>query len=298
MGDYQPQQPYPPYEPHQQQPGWGPPPPADRGGFGWAVLGFFVPIVGLVLFVVWRESKPRSAKSAGVGALLGFVLVMIAPAAVVLALRAPWNPVVSSEPYSEVYEAPDPTVEATPDAERTKAASQQPVYSGVPDPALAEGREWTGSMETSIGAIKFTLNGAAAPQATANFIQLARDGYYDGSSCHRLTTAGIFVLQCGSLTGDGTDGPGYQFGPLENVPEDGVYPPGVIAMARASAEDSQGAQFFITYEESVIPGGYTVFGRVTSGLDAIEDVAAAGTADGGSDGRPAVDVTFEAIEFD
>ncbi|MDR2378337.1 MAG: peptidylprolyl isomerase [Bifidobacteriaceae bacterium] len=203
---------------------------------------------------------------------------------------------VSPYDSSTALETAQTTPAETTDDPATPGSGQA-TYTAAPDPALAEGREWSGAMQTSVGEIAFTLDGALAPQATANFIQLAIDGYYDGSSCHRLTTDGIFVLQCGSLTGDGTDNPGYQFGPLENVPEDGVFPPGTIAMARASAEDSQGAQFFIVYQESSIPGGYSVFGHVTSGLEAIEAVAAAGTEDGGTDGRPATTVTIDGIEL-
>ncbi|MDR0627934.1 MAG: peptidylprolyl isomerase [Bifidobacteriaceae bacterium] len=170
-------------------------------------------------------------------------------------------------------------------------------YSAPPDPALAEGREWTGVITTSLGSIEFTLDGVNAPQATANFIQLARDGYWDGSSCHRITTDGIYVLQCGSLTFDGTDNPGYQFGPLENIPADGLYPAGTMAMARAEAEDSQGGQFFITYQQSAWDNGYSVFGQVTSGLELIEGVAANGTVGGGTDGQPATTVTINRIEL-
>jgi peptidyl-prolyl cis-trans isomerase B (cyclophilin B) len=289
MGSYQP---YPPQDPRLAVP----PPPSDQGGFGWGVLGFFIPIVGLVLFLVWRQAKPKTAKAVGVGALVGAVLeVGAAIAAVLVFLVLPGAnettapgvaPAAPASQSAQTSPEPQPTAPAAP-----------PDYSEAPDPALAEGREWAGSMETSVGVVEFTLDGAAAPQAVANFIQLAGDGYYDGSSCHRLTTEGIFVLQCGSLTGDGTDGPGYQFGPLENVPEDDVFPPGTIAMARAAAEDSQGSQFFITYQESTIPGGYSVFGHVTSGLEAVEGVAASGTEDGGSDGRPAIAVTIDGIEL-
>ncbi|MDR0592552.1 MAG: peptidylprolyl isomerase [Bifidobacteriaceae bacterium] len=192
---------------------------------------------------------------------------------------------------------PTPAETTRPSVSPAPGPGGQATYTAAPDPALAEGRQWTGALRTSVGDISFTLDGAAAPQATANFVVLASDGYYDGSECHRLTTEGIYVLQCGSLTGDGTDDPGYQFGPLENVPPDGIYPPGTIAMARAQAEDSQGAQFFITYQESSIPGGYSVFGHVTSGLEALKQVAAAGTADGGPDGRPAIPVTIDSIDL-
>ena len=76
------------------------------------------------------------------------------------------------------------------------------------------------------------------------------------------------MLQCGDPNGDGTGGPGYTFGPIENVPKDGVYPAGTIAMANAGQPDSQGSQFFIVYKDTTLPrGGYTVFGQVTSGLD-------------------------------
>ncbi|MDR2382245.1 MAG: peptidylprolyl isomerase [Bifidobacteriaceae bacterium] len=202
-------------------------------------------------------------------------------------------------PTPTTSETPTETVDASGATEETADPGSTPraTYTAVPDPALAEGREWTGEIVTSVGTLGITLDGAAAPQATANFIQLAGDGYYNASSCHRLTTDGIFVLQCGSLTGDGTDNPGYQFGPVENAPADEIYPTGTIAMARAASEDSQGAQFFIVYEPSTIPGGYSVFGQVTSGLEAIEQVAAAGTADGSTDGTPATAVIIEWIEL-
>jgi peptidyl-prolyl cis-trans isomerase B (cyclophilin B) len=192
----------------------------------------------------------------------------------------------------------EPTDEPT-DAGAATSPDSVPAgpYTAPPDPSLAESREWTGAISTSVGQIEFTLDGVAAPQATANFIQLATDGYYDDSSCHRLTTSGIFVLQCGSLTGDGTDGPGYEFGPVENAPADQIYPAGTIAMARAASEDSQGSQFFIVYEESSIGGDYSVFGHVTSGLEAVQEVAASGTVDGGTDGQPATTVTIEWIEL-
>lgn len=169
----------------------------------------------------------------------------------------------------------------------------------APDPALAEERDWTGTLTTSAGNIDITLDGAQAPQAVANFVALADSGYYDDTPCHRLTTAGIFVLQCGDPTGTGTGGPGYSFGPVENAPTDGKYPAGTIAMARAASPDSNGSQFFIVYEDTELPtsgGGYTVFGTVTSGLDAVQAVADEGTADGAPDGSPATPVTIEGVE--
>lgn len=181
----------------------------------------------------------------------------------------------------------------------TAAPSAEPTGT-APDPAVAEGRTWTATLATSAGELGLELDGAAAPQAVASFVTLAQDGYFDGTECHRLTTEGIFVLQCGDPTATGTGGPGYSFGPVENPPPDDVYPAGTLAMARQGGDGaSMGSQFFVVYQDSTIPsdaaGGYTVFGRVTGGLEAVEAVAAAGVDGGGTDGRPTTPVTLEQV---
>jgi peptidyl-prolyl cis-trans isomerase B (cyclophilin B) len=187
-------------------------------------------------------------------------------------------------------------------AAATPTQQPTPQNSGdVPDPALAEGRTWTSTMSTSAGDITLELDGAAAPQAVASFVSLAQKGFFDGISCHRLTTQGIYVLQCGDPNGDGTGGPGYSFGPIENAPADDFYPAGTLAMARRGGDGaSMGSQFFLVYQDSTIPsdaaGGYTVFGRITQGLDVVQAVADAGVAGGASDGPPATPVTIEGVE--
>ncbi|MGF1653286.1 MAG: peptidylprolyl isomerase [Actinomycetales bacterium] len=144
----------------------------------------------------------------------------------------------------------------------------------------------TVTFETTCGPVVAELDGDAAPQAVGSLVALAGEGYFDSTPCHRLTTAGIFVLQCGDPTGTGTGGPGYSFGPVENAPADDVYPAGTFAMARVGNDgSSMGSQFFVVYEDSTIPsdaaGGYTVMGSVTSGLDIVQRVAGAGNAPGG-----------------
>ncbi|MBD3780537.1 MULTISPECIES: peptidylprolyl isomerase [unclassified Cellulomonas] len=189
----------------------------------------------------------------------------------------------------------------TPTAETTTPAARTGNGGVLPDASAAEDRAWTGTISTDQGDIGIELDGQAAPQAVANFVTLAQEGYFDGTGCHRLTTSGIYVLQCGDPTGTGTGSPGYAFGPIENAPDDDVYPAGTIAMARQSGDgESQGSQFFLVYEDSTIPsdqaGGYTVFGRITSGLDVVQAVADAGVAGGASDGAPATPVTIEGVE--
>ncbi|RPF21114.1 peptidylprolyl isomerase [Myceligenerans xiligouense] len=172
----------------------------------------------------------------------------------------------------------------------------------LPGPEVAENRSWTVTLHAcATGAaqdITLELDGAAAPQAVASFVTLAEDGYFDGTGCHRLTTAGIFVLQCGDPTFTGMGGPGYEFGPVENAPENGLYPAGTVAMARAGSPDSMGSQFFLVYEDSEIPSedGYTVFGEITSGLDVVQAVADEGVAGQATDGEPAGPVTIEGVE--
>ncbi len=188
---------------------------------------------------------------------------------------------------------PSASASATPAATNSKL---------VPAPALAEARTWTGSMNVAGTDLGIELDGKAAPQAVANFVALSKQGFFNGLRCHRLTTAGIFVLQCGDPNGDGTGGPGYNWGPIENAPTDNVYKTGVLAMARVGNNaSSMGSQFFIVYQDSPIPadsvGGYTVFGKVTSGLDAVTKIANAGVTGGGSDGKPALEAKLGAINL-
>jgi peptidyl-prolyl cis-trans isomerase B (cyclophilin B) len=175
----------------------------------------------------------------------------------------------------------------------------------LPDPSVAEDRTWTASVDVCVDGVTETveleLDGADAPQAVASFVSLAQQGYFDGTECHRLTTEGIFILQCGDPTASGSGGPGYSFGPVENAPADNVYPAGTLAMARQGGNaESMGSQFFLVYEDSTIPadaaGGYTVFGTVTSGLDAVQAVADAGTIDGAGNGSPISPVIIEGVE--
>lgn len=183
--------------------------------------------------------------------------------------------------------------------------SGQPQQNRVPDASISECRDWTGVMTVNNSNMDIKLDGEAAPQAVANFVDLVNLGFYTGISCHRLTTSGIYVLQCGDPAGDGSGGPGYSFGPIENAPvakegEQPVYKKGVLAMARQSnGPSTMGSQFFIVYEDSKIPndgaGGYTVFGEVTAGLAGLDPIIAAGVKGGSGDGKPKVKTSIKNI---
>ena len=161
-------------------------------------------------------------------------------------------------------------------------------FDQAPDPATAEGKTYAVTVETNCGNIELELDGAAAPQTVASFVNLAEEGYFDDTPCHRLVVSGIYVLQCGDPTGQGSGGPGYQFG-IENAPADGSYPSGTLAMARTDDPNSNGSQFFMVYADTTLPtdgGGYSVFGTVTAGLPLLEALANNGVDGGGTDGAP------------
>ncbi|MCL3862323.1 peptidylprolyl isomerase [Actinotalea sp. K2] len=182
----------------------------------------------------------------------------------------------------------------------SRSGTQDTAERTVPDPSVAQGRTWTSTLDTSVGTIGLELDGAAAPQAVASFVTLAQEGYFDDTTCHRLTVEGIFVLQCGDPTATGQGGPGYSFGPVENAPADDVYPAGTLAMARLGGDgESMGSQFFLVYADSTIPadaaGGYTVFGQITDGMDVLQAVADAGIDPAGAP-APATEVIIKGVE--
>ena len=167
----------------------------------------------------------------------------------------------------------------------------------LPDKQPYVGKTYVATLTTNCGDITLELDGAKAPQAVASFVQLAQKGYWINSPCHRLTTEGFFVLQCGDPTGSGGGTPGYGFG-VENAPKDGAYPRGTLAMARTTdPAKGNGSQFFLVYKDTVLPdpSGYSIFGRITGGLDIVDKIAKAGVgaaAEKPSDGVPAAPISI------
>ncbi|WP_062202204.1 peptidylprolyl isomerase [Demequina salsinemoris] len=255
-----------------------------------------------------REEQARLTQQAAARSRRRWQIVMYAASAALVALvgyAAVFTLIHSGSTSAEASASASATATATEDEIETATgwgASPSP-----PPTGMAEDKTWTATISTNLGDIVVELDGEEAPQAVASFLALAEDGFYESTECHRLTTSGIYVLQCGDPLGTGAGGPSYRFGPIENAPEDGVYAAGTLAMARTSssasdaetAASSMGSQFFIVYEDSEIPdddaGGYTVFGRVVSGLGIVESVAEAGTITGDTDGRPALSVIVNEV---
>jgi peptidyl-prolyl cis-trans isomerase B (cyclophilin B) len=180
----------------------------------------------------------------------------------------------------------------------------------TPPADLAE----TLTISTSAGDVKVALEAEQAPCAVNSLVSLADQGYFDDTRCHRLTTQGAFVLQCGDPTGTGRGGPGYTFAD-ELVPNDPrlqpcgdeggqqycTYNVGTVAMANAG-RDTNGSQFFLVYGNSRFPPAYTVLGHLdAAGLKVVKGIAATGVDPGSAnpgDGAPAEPVTITSVKTD
>lgn len=151
----------------------------------------------------------------------------------------------------------------------------------------------TATIATSAGDLAATLDADRTPCTVNSFLSLAKQKYFDDAECHRLTTEGIFVLQCGDPTGTGTGGPGYSF--ADELDGSETYPAGTLAMAN-SGPDTNGSQFFVVYDDSSLPPDYTVFGQLDEkSTKTVADLAAKGTDNGAGDGAPKEKVTITEV---
>jgi peptidyl-prolyl cis-trans isomerase B (cyclophilin B) len=134
------------------------------------------------------------------------------------------------------------------------------------------------TLTTNCGPIVISLLGSKAPVTVTSIATLANAGYYNKSLCHRLTTEGIFVLQCGDPTASGSGSPtGWKGYVDENLPKVGAknYPAGTVAMAN-SGPKTNGSQFFLVYQDTQLGPDYTIWGKITKGLDLVQKIGAVG----------------------
>ena len=234
-----------------------------------------------------REGEARRNKQV-LGVVLAMLLVIGGLVGLSLALNKDTGTNTAFSPQASRTDgqssAPTPSGGSTAPAKNVVAGCvSPPKVPGVakkltlPDKNTAAGKTFVATVTTNCGVITMELDGTKAPQTVASFLSLAQSGYWADSPCHRLTTAGIFVLQCGDPTGAGGGNPGYGYG-VENAPADFTFAPGTLAMARTSDPNSNGGQFFIVYRKTMLQDatGYSIFGRITSGMDIVDRIAAAG----------------------
>ena len=181
------------------------------------------------------------------------------------------------------------------------AKTPKPQFDHAPtvDQALAKHTDYTAVIETSCGDITISLDRKAAPQTVASFVFLAQKRYFDGTFFHRVVDP-IDVVQGGDPTGTGGGGPGY------SIPDEstgGRYTPGTVAMAKSSAPNSGGSQFFLITgpEGSNLDANpvYSIFGKVTDGLDVARRInALMPKNDGSYDGMPTEAVYIDRLTIE
>jgi len=141
-----------------------------------------------------------------------------------------------------------------------------------PAMAIDPAKTYTATMETSLGTMKFELFGGEVPQTVNNFVFLAREGFYDGVTFHRIIKG--FMIQGGDPTGTGTGGPGYTI--PDEYPVTRPYTRGTLAMARTQQPNSAGSQFFICTGEACERLGeqpvYVIFGQLIEGDDVLSQL--------------------------
>ncbi|MET8679944.1 peptidylprolyl isomerase [Streptomyces sp. NPDC004647] len=182
---------------------------------------------------------------------------------------------------SPTSKAPDPCGKPAKGSPGTRQWKKEPALS------IDTSATYSMKLQTTCGDIDIAMDAAKAPHTVNSFNFLAGKGFFDHTKCHRLTTGGIFVLQCGDPKGTGQGGPGYTI-PDENLKDTGlkgnVYPAGTVAMANqysaqtGKGRDSGGSQFFLVYKDSQLPPDYTPFGTIAGGKDVLKKIADAGAA--------------------
>ncbi|WIM69859.1 peptidylprolyl isomerase [Corynebacterium suedekumii] len=259
------------------------------------------------------KSRDRAEKSKPIKVALAAAVAIVVIVAGIwfLATRSSDEEITASEESTEA------TTPETPEMEPLAMTRAQPLPETVtceyPEAGEAsrdagtpptENIPTTGTLNVTLatnqGEIGMELDRTTAP-CTVNAIEhLVDNGYYDDTVCHRLTTSGIFVLQCGDPSGAGSGGPGFQFAneyPTDELEGEAtspvIYPRGSIAMANAGA-DTNGSQFFLNYEDSPLAPNYTYFGQISEeGLATLDGIAETGVEGGAGDGAPAEEVRIE-----
>jgi peptidyl-prolyl cis-trans isomerase B (cyclophilin B) len=143
-------------------------------------------------------------------------------------------------------------------------------YSAPPQMGIDPNRQYLATFHTNRGDFAVQLFAKEAPVTVNNFVFLARDGFYDGTTFHRVIKG--FMAQAGDPTGTGTGGPGYRFNDERGalaLKHEGA---GILSMANAGA-NTNGSQFFITYGPTPhLNGKHAVFGKVVSGMDVVNSI--------------------------
>ncbi|ATL26313.1 peptidylprolyl isomerase [Streptomyces formicae] len=245
-----------------------------------------------------REAARRRARMRN-AVLAGALAVVVAGGAVSYAAGAFDGDDTKDGANAEPSSTPpkDPCAKAAPGKVKPLSFKKEPALT------IDKSADYAMDLKTTCGDIGLDLDAAKAPHTVNSFNFLVNKGYLDHTKCHRLTTGGIYVLQCGDPKGTGEGGPGYSI-PDENLKDKRlkgkVYPAGTVAMAnqynaaKKTGRDTGGSQFFLVYQDSQLPPDYTPFGTISeSGMKVLKKIAAAGESSGQGDGAPNATVVID-----
>lgn len=234
-----------------------------------------------------RQRQSQLRKRLSIGAVVVLVLGLVAGLSLVFVGGS--TPAAKSKPKAT----------ASASATSSAAAVAEPAHhctytnngSGKPSLPTASpdyNASYTAAINTNLGKIGISLLNSKATCTVNSFAHLAATNFFNNTQCWRVSnSSGLYLLQCGdpnataksklscSSSTLGSGGPGYQFAD-ENL-TGATYPAGTVAMANGGA-NTNGSQFFLVFKNTTLPASYTPFGKITSGLDILQNVAKAGTS--------------------
>lgn len=182
------------------------------------------------------------------------------------------------------------TTEAGGECEDVEAPAPKQDKFDKPEQVLEQGQAATATVETSCGSFEIALETDGSPKVANSFAFLAEQGFYDGTTFHRIAPG--FVIQGGDPNGDGTGGPGYSV--TEPPPQDTIYRRGLVAMAKSGVEPpgTSGSQFFVVTApaDAGLPPDYAVLGKISSGEDVVDAIAELGD--------PATELPLQVVTID
>jgi peptidyl-prolyl cis-trans isomerase B (cyclophilin B) len=315
----------PPYDPY----GYPRPRPTNGMAIASLICAFVFAPLGIIFGHISLSQIKRTGEEGHGLAVAGLVISYVITVGTIIVMAAVvWFTIAvarhlddGSRYYPDITAAPMTPDGGLPDFDPPPNVGANCAYPSTTEPASKpnkaprSGRVPTGpaqvsaSMSTNRGDIGIQLDNGKAPCTVNSFASLAQQGYFDGTTCHRLTTTPqLGVLQCGDPSGTGEGGPGYRFAneyptnqyrlsdPALKTPV--MYPRGTLAMANKGS-GTNGSQFFLVYADSMLPPTYTAFGTIdATGLATLDKVAAAGVDGAGDDGKPALGVTIDSVRLD
>ncbi len=315
----------PPYDPY----GYPRPRPTNGMAIASLICAFVFAPLGIIFGHISLSQIKRTGEEGHGLAVAGLVISYVITVGTIIVMAAVvWFTIAvarhlddGSRYYPDITAAPMTPDGGLPDFDPPPNVGANCAYPSTTEPASKPNKaprsgrvptdpaQVSASMSTNRGDIGIQLDNGKAPCTVNSFASLAQQGYFDGTACHRLTTAPqLGVLQCGDPSGTGEGGPGYRFAneyptnqyrlsdPALKTPV--MYPRGTLAMANKGS-GTNGSQFFLVYADSMLPPTYTAFGTIdATGLATLDKVAAAGVDGAGDDGKPALGVTIDSVRLD